>query len=48
MLCSTNNTSGTNDVPGFNHVLKNNLGYKGNTEVANLGSPYCTCTPLAA
>jgi hypothetical protein len=37
MLCNTNNTSGTNDVPGFNHVMKNNLGYKGNSEVANLG-----------
>jgi len=38
MLCSTNNTSSAYDVPGFNHVMKNNLGYKGGTEVANLGA----------
>jgi hypothetical protein len=37
MLCNTNNTSTAYDVPGFNHVMKNNLGYKGNTEVSNLG-----------
>ncbi len=37
MLCNTNNTSTTNDVPGFGHVMKNNLGYKGGTEVSNLG-----------
>lgn len=37
MLCNTNNTSGTNDCPGFDHVMKNNLGYKGGTEVSNLG-----------
>jgi pectate lyase len=24
------------DVPGYDHVMKNNLGYKGNTEVSNL------------
>jgi hypothetical protein len=36
MLCSTNNSSSTNDVPGFNHLMKNNLGFKGSTEVANL------------
>ncbi|MES1180553.1 MAG: right-handed parallel beta-helix repeat-containing protein, partial [Verrucomicrobiota bacterium] len=36
MLCNTNNTSSAYDVPGFNHVMKNNLGYKGGTEVANL------------
>ena len=36
MLCNTNNTSGTNDVPGFDQVMKNNLGYKGSTEVSNL------------
>jgi hypothetical protein len=36
MLCSTNNSSSAGDVPGFNHVMKNNLGYKGSTEVANL------------
>ena len=38
MLCSTNNTSSAYDVPGFNQVMKNNLGYKGGTEVANLGT----------
>ena len=38
MLCNTNDVSGTNDVPGFGHVMKNNLGYKGSTEVANLGT----------
>ena len=37
MLCSTNNSSGAYDVPGFNHVMKNNLGYKGGTEVSQLG-----------
>jgi hypothetical protein len=39
MLCNTNNTSTTNDVPGFAHVMKNNLGYQGRSgEVSNLGS----------
>ena len=38
MLCSTGNTSVTNDVPGFNHVMKNNLGYLATSaELANLG-----------
>lgn len=38
MLCSTNNSSGTNDVPGFDHVMKNNLGYSARSaEVSNLG-----------
>ncbi|HEU5397466.1 MAG TPA: pectate lyase [Verrucomicrobiae bacterium] len=36
LLCNTNNSSGTNDVPGWDQVMKNNLGYKGSTEVANL------------
>jgi len=36
MLCSTNNASSAGDVPGYNHVMKNNLGFKGGTEVANL------------
>jgi hypothetical protein len=36
MLCSTNNSSSAGDVPGYNQVMKNNLGYKGSTEVANL------------
>ena len=38
MLCSTNNSSAAGDVPGFNQVMKNNLGYKGSTEVANLNT----------
>ena len=37
MLCNLDAQSATNDLPGFNHVLKNNLGYKGGTEVSNLG-----------
>jgi Protein of unknown function (DUF1565) len=44
MLCSTGNNSGTNDVPGFNHVMKNNLGYLGSTEVANLDQSKCDVT----
>ena len=39
MLCSTNNSSSMNDVPGFGHVMKNNLGYRArSSEVSNLGS----------
>ncbi len=38
MLCNTNNTSGRYDVPGFDQVMKNNLGYKGRTEVSNLNT----------
>ncbi len=39
MLCSTNNTSSSYDVPGFNHLMKNNLGFRARsgTEVSNLG-----------
>jgi hypothetical protein len=38
MLCNTNNTSTAYDVPGFNQVMKNNLGYRGrSSEVSNLG-----------
>ena len=37
MLCSINNSNSAGDVPGFNHVMKNNLGYKGGTEVSELG-----------
>lgn len=37
MLCNLDAQSSTNDVPGFDHVLKNNLGYKGGSEVSNLG-----------
>ena len=44
MLCSTNNSSGTNDVPGFDQMMKNNLGYKGSTEVANLDTNKCDVT----
>jgi hypothetical protein len=35
MLCVSNDN--LTDVPGFNHFMRNNLGYKGSTEVANLG-----------
>ena len=31
----------TADVPGFGHKLKNNLGYKGRTEVSNLNASVC-------
>jgi pectate lyase len=41
MLCSTNNSSSAGDVPGFNHVMKNNLGYMGGTEIANLNQSAC-------
>ena len=44
MLCSTNNSSSAGDVPGYNHVMKNNLGYKGGTEVANLNQSACDVT----
>jgi hypothetical protein len=29
------------DVPGINHVLKNNLGYKGGAELKNAEIPKC-------
>jgi pectate lyase len=39
MLCSTNNTNSSGDVPGFNHVMKNNLGYSAKSaEVSELGT----------
>ena len=38
MLCNLNAQSSTNDVPGFDHLIKNNLGYKGSSEVSNLGA----------
>jgi hypothetical protein len=41
MLCNTNNNSVTNDVPGFNHVMKNNLGYRGGAETNNLNVAQC-------
>jgi hypothetical protein len=34
MLCVSNDN--LTDVPGYDHVMKNNLGYKGGTEVSNL------------
>lgn len=38
MLCSTNNGSPAGDVPGYNHVMKNNLGYSAiYSEVTELG-----------
>lgn len=39
MLCNRNALGYSNDVPGFDHVMKNNLGYKGggSNEVTNLG-----------
>jgi pectate lyase-like protein len=39
MLCSTNNSSAAGDVPGFNQVMKNNLGYGGRSaEVSELNT----------
>ena len=39
MLCNLNALGTSNDVPGFDHVMKNNLGYKATvSEVANLGA----------
>ncbi len=38
MLCSTNNSSTAGDVPGYDHYMKNNLGYGGGSEVTDLGS----------
>jgi hypothetical protein len=37
MLCNLDAKSITNDVPGFDHVMNNNLGFAGSIEVANLG-----------
>ncbi len=37
MLCRT----AAGDVPGFGHKMKNNLGYKGRTEVSNLDAAAC-------
>ena len=34
MLCALDDN--LTDVPGYDHVMKNNLGYKGNKEVSNL------------
>jgi pectate lyase len=39
MLCNLNAQGFSNDVPGFDHVMKNNLGFTArNSEVVNLGS----------
>jgi hypothetical protein len=35
------NAEHTADVPGYGHVLKNNLGYKGRTEVSNINTAAC-------
>jgi Right handed beta helix region len=35
------NADHTADVPGYGHVLKNNLGYKGRTEVSNIDTAGC-------
>lgn len=35
------NASHTADVPGYGHKLKNNLGYKGRSEVGNLDTAKC-------
>jgi len=38
MLCNLDAQASSNDVPGFDHVMKNNLGYRATTsEVSNLG-----------
>jgi hypothetical protein len=44
MLCSTNNSSSAGDVPGYGHVMKNNLGFKGSTEVSYLDTNQCDVT----
>jgi hypothetical protein len=39
MLCNLNALGTSNDVPGFDHVMKNNLGFMASaSEVANLGA----------
>jgi len=39
MLCNLNALGTSNDVPGFDHVMKNNLGYRASgPEVSNLGA----------
>ena len=35
------NAGHTEDVPGYGHTMKNNLGYKGRTEVSNLNESLC-------
>jgi hypothetical protein len=36
MLCTLSDN--LTDVPGYDHLMKNNLGFRGNTEVSNLGA----------
>ena len=38
MLCNLDATSRDKDVPGFDHYMKNNLGFDGGAEVSHLGS----------
>jgi len=38
MLNNLDATAAGNDVPGFDHYMKNNLGFGGDTEVSDLGS----------
>lgn len=35
------NAGHTADVPGYGHTLKNNLGYKGRTEISNFDASTC-------
>ncbi len=35
------NAEHTESIPGFDHQMKNNLGYKGRTEVSNLNAALC-------
>jgi hypothetical protein len=42
MLCSSNNASSAGDTPGFNQVMKNNLGYNATSkETNNLNAALC-------
>ena len=43
MICNTNNVSITNDTPGFNMLMRNNLGYMGTKEVINLDTNKSDC-----
>jgi len=41
LLCNLDANDRTNDVPGFDHVMKNNLGYLGTKETNNLDVARC-------
>jgi hypothetical protein len=41
LLCNLDAKSVTNDVPGFDHLMKNNLGYNSSKEVTNLNTNAC-------